>query len=345
MLPLTRAVQLRTMECDDVGRVSSFLRRINGQDPTPNFSAECLRWKYLQPRPEWSGCRGFLLEKSGGIVGFGGVLPTSLQLQNGTTTKAATLIDWAGDPSTPGAGIMVMNKVAKMTGPMFIIGGSDAALRVLPNIGFRPLQSISGYACWLRPYKEFAKRPKTGRSLLRLAHGTYCGLRFRPQARRSHWEAKPLTDFGAFAIPLLNREPSTTECVPVRSLETLNYMLRCPTVKTTGFMLEREGLIAGYFLSATVGWESRLLDISIGSDEQRDWNDACLAVVHTLLQESEVCRIFAWASAPRLREALIANGFWFQGRKPLMLRDPDASLGPGPRLNLQMLDGEAAFLL
>lgn len=344
MLAVSRAVQLRTMESDDLDSVSRFLRRINGNDPTANFSVESLRWKYLEPRPEWNGGRGFWLERSGAIVGFGGVLPTVFRVPNGTTTNAATLIDWAGDPSSPGAGIMVMNKVAKMVRSMFIIAGSEPALRVLPNIGFRPLRSIDGFSRWLRPYKEFAKRPKSVRSLLRLAHATCCGLRFK-HARPSDWESEPLTEFGESVMPFLNPEPARTECLPQRSLETLNYMLRCPTVKIRSFLLLRKNQIAGYFLSATTGWESRLLDFSIGSHEQRDWNDACSAVVRTLLGAPEVCRIFAWASAPRLREALTANGFWLQGRKSLMLRDPDVSLGQRPQLDLQMLDGEAAFLV
>jgi hypothetical protein len=341
---ITGSMQLRAMEDDDVETVSSFLLRINRRCVSPNFTAEALRWKYLQPRPEWEGSRAFVLRKAGVPVAFGGILPTILRLPDGKGLNSATLIDWAGDHSTPGAGIIVMNNVSQMAGPIFIISGSDDALRVLPNIGFRRLPSITAYSRWVRPYLEFAKRPKKARSFLRVAHGTYCALRFRPR-EHSEWEAKPVTQFDEVVIPFLNREPATSACVPLRQIDTLNYVLRCPIVKTTGFLLQRKGFTAGYFLSATVGWECRLLDISIDSDEQSDWNSACSVAVSTIAREPEVGRIFAWAFAPRLRAALIVNGFWLQSRKSLMLRDPARSLSQEPQINLQMLDGEAAFLV
>src|SRR5689334_3108480 len=102
--------QLRAMGAADIDLVSRFLLKVNRLDENVNFLPESMRWKYLEPRPDWSGTsRGFLLEKAGRVFAFGGVLPARLGLPDGRNVNSGTLIDWAADSSMPGAGVILMN--------------------------------------------------------------------------------------------------------------------------------------------------------------------------------------------------------------------------------------------
>jgi hypothetical protein len=121
-------------------------------------------------------------------------------------------------------------------------------------------------------------------------------------------------------------------------------MLRCPAVEMKGFLLRRNQSVVGYFLLARTGWEGRLLDIFVSSDNPQDWRCAAATATHAIADEPEVCRIFAWAVAPRLRNALVQNGFWQQDEVSIAVRDPRNLLEGAFPASLQMFDGESAYL-
>jgi hypothetical protein len=332
---------LRAIEAKDLGPVATFLLKVHGLDAASNFDTRVLNWKYLSPRSEWTGSRGFVLEKDGRIIAYGGVLPTVFRLPNGDVCKSVTLIDWAAERSVPGAGVALMSKVLQKAGTIFIIGGTPAARKVLPQIGFRGAGDVTAYARWVRPWKEFWIRRKTPRSALRLAHAVAHSICSKGTFVKD-WDSELVNKFDGSLQTLLDRRPgSMTFCQ--RSVESLNYMLKCPAVEMKGFLLRRKQSVMGYFILGKTGWEGRLVDILVDSDDPQAWELACATATHTITNEPEVCRIFAWATAPPLREGLIKSGFWLQDKKPVMVRDPRNAL-LGAALDLQLFDGEGAFL-
>lgn len=332
---------LRAIEARDLEDVSEFLIRVRASDADASFAApRMLEWKYLRPRSEWADSRGFVLEKDGRIVAFGGVIPAELCLSGGGVVKTGTIIDWAADRSVPGVGVIVLTKVLNKTGTMFILGGTQAARDVLPKIGFRSVDGVPAFARWVRPWKEFRTRPKTSRSALRLLHGL---SHWRSRRVVKDWDSVPVKEFSPSLEPLLNRRwNSETFCR--RTVENLNYMLQCPAVEMQGFLLRRNKTVVGYFVVAKTGWEARLLDICVGSDQPEDWQSGVSTAVHAVGSDPRVCRIFAWAVAPKLQDCLVQNGFWRQEEKPIVVRDPKNLLAGVFPLNLQMFDGESAYL-
>lgn len=333
---------LRAIEHRDVPAVSQFLIRVRGADAKASFaSPPMLEWKYLLPRSEWAESRGFVLEKDGQIVAFGGVIPAQISLPNGDTVKSGTIIDWAADRRVPGAGVIVLNKLLNKTGTMFIPGGTKAARDVLLKVGFRSTEGVPLFALWVRPLKEFWMRPKTCRSALRLLHGI---SHFRPRwSQTRDWESVPVKEFDQSLEPILNRhDQSSSFCH--RTVENLNYMLRCPAVKMNGFLLCRKGEMVGYFILAKAEWEGRILDICVDSSRKEDWNPALATATRTIASEPEICRILAWAGSPKLRDALVQRGFWQHHETPITFRDPKNVLNRAFPLALQMFDGESAYL-
>jgi hypothetical protein len=334
---------LRAIEAKDIDAVSAFLLKVHQLDAAPNFEPRALNWKYLYPRSEWTGSRGFVLERDRRIIAYGGVLPAVLQLPNGEVCKSCTLIDWAADRTVPAAGVALMNKVLEKAGTMFIIGGTPTARKLLPKIGFRSAGEVTAYARWVRPLREFWIRPKTSRSILRLAHSVAHSIHSKSTSVKD-WDSVRVNQFEQSLQILLNRQ-SASMTFRQRSVETLNYMLKCPALEMSGFLLRRKQAVVGYFILGKMEWEGRLVDILVDSADPQAWELAYATATHAIVNEPKVCRIFAWATAPPLREALLKNGFWLQDKKPIVVRDPRNLLVDALPFDLQLMDGEAAFLV
>jgi len=334
---------LRPIEALDLKKVSEFLLKTHGLTESATFACpSVLEWKYLLPRSGWTGARGFVLEKKDRIIAYGGVIPAVFKLPSGESIPSATVIDWAADPSVPGAGIILINKLQEQAGPVFVIGGSAASRRVLPKIGFRAAGEISSYSAWVRPWKEFRRRTKSGRSLLRLAHGFTHPMHV-DQAPTEGWEATAVEEFESSLQKLLdNRVARLPWCG--RTVGDLNYMLLCPAVPMKGFLLRRRGNTVGYFILGNAGWEGRVVDLQLSLDDPKDWKSAYGVAVNAICRCPDICRISAWAMPP-VSDVLLDLGFWLQGTKPILLRDPSNKLARAFPADLQLLDGEAAFLV
>ncbi len=334
---------LRAIESQDLDRVSEFLVRIHQRNASAPFAdRRVLHWKYLWPRSNWVGSRGFVLERDGKILAHAGVVPTVFRLSTGETVRSATVIDWAAARSAPGAGVTLMVQVADRVGAVFVIGGAPPARRIEPKIGFRNAGVARAYVRWVRPWREFRIRPKTPRSALRLLHGMARSLGPKPTCE-PEWDSVLINEFDESLETLLNGKPvSLTLCQ--RTVEDLNYMLQCPAMEMKGFLLRRRESVVGYFIVAKAGWEARIVDIFVNSDKPRDWRLAYGTAAHAVGRCPEICRIRARATVPLFVEALIQNGFWLQHEDPIMIRDPRSLLASAFPINLQMFEDDAAYL-
>ena len=337
------SAMLRPIEAQDLTRVSEFLYQTHGLSMPATFADQSvLEWKYLYPRSDWTGARGFVLEKKGRIIAYGGVVPALFRLPSGESIRSATVIDWAADPSVPGAGIILINKLQEQAGAVFVIGGSAAARRVLPKIGFCTAGEICAYASWVRPWKEFRRRAKSTRSFLRLAHG-FINPMHLDQTLIAGWSSAAVEAFDVSMQKLLDDRVARLPWCS-RTVEHLNYMLQCPAVPMKGFMLRRRDETVGYFILGKAGWEGRVVDLQLNLEDLTEWKAAYGMAINALCRDPDICRIVAWATPP-VSEVLLELGFWLQGKKPILVRDPAKQLERAFPADLQLLDGEAAFLV
>jgi hypothetical protein len=333
---------LRATEQKDLPALARFLIRVYKFGSSDyHADTELLKWKYLRPRPGWRGGRSYFLEKEGQIVAHCGVCPAIFQLPNGNAVDSLTLMDWAADYSSPGAGIVLFRKLMEMASTSYIIGGVPAARQIHRRIGFQPVGEAQTYAGWLRPLREFRIRRRTLRSALRVLHGLAHPLRNRSRVTGA-WDFTPVDQFDDSLLPILNRaERPWTFCK--RTLADLNYLLECPHLKMRGFLLRRHGNVVGYFIIAIAEWEARLLDLMVDSDCTNDWNLACAIVTRAAKLDPDICRIRILATLPLLRQALVRNGYWCQYKEPIVIHDPSRSLDRAFPVSFQLFDNDSGY--
>ncbi len=331
----------RVLESKDIPALAEFLARVYRFDSSHRrVDHNLLVWKYLEPRPGWPGARSYVIEKEGRIIAHCGVCPVTFQLQAGTLINGVTMMDWAADAPSPGTGILLFRRLMEMAPVSFVIGGSQITRRILPRIGFTQVGEALTYSAWLRPWRELRARSFTGRSVLRLLHGMTHPVRRRGWSGDG-WAYRQIRAFDKSLEPVLDHARRWTACK--RTLADLNYLLKCPHLKTTGFLLLRQDRLAGYFVVARSTWEARVLDWLVDSDNASDWQAACYTMTSAIRRDSEACRIRAQSTIPALSQALAGNRYWYQYKEPLFLCDPSHALDQAMPAAFQLCDGDAGY--
>lgn len=345
---------IRATQHTDLPALAEFMARVYHFEPADyHADPQFLDWKYLHSREGWEGSRSYVLEKDGQIVAHCGICPVTFHLPDRPPVNSVTLTDWAADPAAPGVGVMLYRQLMAMAPTSFVIGGAPATRLMVPRIGFRHVGEALTYAAWLRPWREFRTRPRTGKSILRLLHGLTHPTR-SPRQTTAGWDFAPVnqfddsqfddSQFDDSLLPLLNDTKRTwTFCG--RTIEDLNYVLKCPHLNMQGFLLRRQGQLIGYFIigRGNPDWEARLLDLVVNSADADDWNSACAAVTKAAQLDPEVCRIRALATFPILSQALARNGYWCQYKEPIMIHDPTNALDRAFPISFQLIDGDSGY--
>jgi hypothetical protein len=333
---------LRATEPSDLPALARFLVRVYKFEPSDlHADLRMLEWKYLCPRPGWDGSRSYVLEKGGEIVAHGGVFPVTFRLPTGGTVGSLTIADWAADPAIPGVGVILYRKLMQMAPTSFDIGGAAVTREILPRIGFRSVGEALTYAGWLRPWREFRTRPRTGRSVLRLLHGWTHPMHVR-SLPGTRWESVPVGEFDDSLQPILSGAKRTWS-FGQRTIAALNYLLKCPHLEMRGFLLRRQGRLVGYFVLGRLSWEARLMDLFVDSEDVDDWKLACAAVTNRALLDREVCRIRVLSTVPILSQALVWNGYWCQYKEPIVMHDPTNVLNSAFPMSFQLFDDDCGY--
>jgi len=332
----------RAIGPSDLPALARFLVRVYKFEPSDlHADPRMLEWKYLYPRPDWEGSRSYVLEKDGEIIAHGGVFPVTFRLPTGDTVGSLTITDWAADPAIPGVGVMLYRKLMQMAPTSFDIGGAAATREMLPRIGFRNIGEAVTFAGWLRPWREFRRRPGTGRSVLRLLHGWAHPAHIRSQPG-AQWESVPVGEFDDSLQPILSGAKRPWS-FGQRTVAALNYLLKCPHLEMQGFLLKRQSRLVGCFVLGRLSWEARLLDLVVDSEDVDDWKLACAAVTNQALLDREVCRIRVMSTVPILSQALAWNGYWCQYKEPIVMHDPMNVLNGAFPMSIQLFDDDSGY--
>ena len=215
---------------------------------------------------------------------------------------------------------------------------------MLPKIGFKVYGALEVYARVIRPWKQFASRPKSvvWRDAARLGRNVLWSLETLP-AREEGWSAVPATAAEIAGAAFESRRPKSF-CAGRRSAELLEYLLECPIARCSLFAMSRNGAPCGYFLLNKVGGQCRIIDLSVNSDDECDWRPAYRLALRTAAAARDVCEVSAVASLPWVAAILRESGFRLRDTWPVLLFDPQRVLEKRPTIVLQMVDCDAFYL-
>jgi hypothetical protein len=326
-------------ECE-LDEVKGFLCGVFGVKETyAMFQPEVLRWKCLAPHPFWSGSRGYALRYKGELAAFGCLAPCRFLTGSATVASCCT-IDWAASQKVPGAGVMLYRHIQSLTGAMINIGGSNDARRVLPRMGFQERLALESYTRVLRPLRQWRQTPRDWKSPLRWARD--CRELLRPaQGAPGGWRARRITSFDQLA-PDLFPDPAVTRAVVCeRTAESLNYSLACPAARMEAYVLDRDGAPCGYFLLSRSGYQCRIADLWVRSEDGRHWAAAYAAA--TAAAGLEATQVTAAASTALPCGALRQAGYRRTQGEPVFVLDPGGLLGGRSDLAIGLLENDGYY--
>lgn len=309
----------------------------------PVVRADVERWKYWQPRADWTGSRSFVLADNGKLIAHGAIVPGELTWAAGRA-RVVFVVDWAADSALTGAGASLMKQIGRLADGMLAVGGTSQTRQILPHLGFRPVGQVTGYVRAIRPWRIFgAAAPFSARLLLRFARSAVWAVgassRGRGDFRLGRITPETLVDLRP-ALPA----PTGDVAVFSRSEVSLRHALECPLVPMELHALERSGRVQGYFLLAIAGRQARLADCWMVSQDPADWRSLVQCAVQRAGQHPEVAEVTAWASEALLSTCLVQCGFHARNLQPVSLMMRPGSAAPPASVRVQMLETDMAYL-
>lgn len=324
--------------------LTEFLLEVFGMgQEAPFVRPEMMQWKYFEPRPDWSGPRSYLLRRQERIFAHGCVVPETFRTPRGRVTSMR-VIDWAGSPSVPGAGVLVMRKLAELTDTVLAIGGSPDAIRVLPRMNFEHRGDVDVYVRVVRSWRQFRTDPfpRGWKAPLRLARNALRSRQPLPSLP-GDWTATRVDRFDEAIEPALSFQPKTFTTTE-RSYGMLNHMLSCPGGAFSGFVLEQAQQVRGHCILSHIAGQTRIAEVWVNSEHPEDWHAAIDLATLQAISNPETCEIVAVTSIRLGREALRRNGYRYHRRDPIFILDPQRRLADAPELNLNLFAGDESYL-
>ncbi len=344
------APQLQSTTLSDLDAVAEVLvAGFKAAPDAPFVDRGLLQWKYFEPGPSWEGARSYLLRNGDRIQAHCGVSPINLRFADGVVT-CLCFMDWVSAQNFPGAGVLLKRKIMGFAETALVVGGTDDTRAVIPRLNYKIVGDVGVFARVVRPWKQFRTRPTEGivKDVARLARNAVWSRARAKAIIPEDWSAVRLQSFDS-AVSHVLRRLSFAHPTPERSADYLNYWLRCPAARVTGFSILNGSRIRGYFLLIRMGGQARIIDIRLaplagsGSNEQADWNAAYALAAKTAEEDPETCEVSAVASTEFAQAALLASGFRRKGSLPLALYDPREKLSAAPAIFWNMIDGDFAY--
>ena len=308
----------------------------------PIANPELMRWKYFQPRLDWSGPRSYVLKQEERIVAHVGFFPLTFLLASGEVAGVHPM-DWVTSLRGAGVGARLMRELAALAEVLLTTGGSLKAQKALPKAGFQPYGSLDLFARVARPWSQIRSLPsKRWRTPLKLARNTVWSR--TPLAPAGEWWALPVSRLDAGTLPASLNRTSDAVTPLKRSPPMFEYMLACPGVVFSASLLLEGKKTRGYFVLSRVGLQTRIADLFLDSDRPADWRAAFSVASRTAAEDRSTCELMAGASTQLTRDAILANGFRLRRHDPIFIYDPKSLLTSAPPVNLNLLDGDEFYM-
>ncbi|MFN0169838.1 MAG: hypothetical protein ACKV22_25730 [Bryobacteraceae bacterium] len=322
--------------------VRKFLEGEFGRDEPRKQTDAFWRWKCTEPHPFWPESRGFLRRSGGEIVAYGGLIPLRFLTAHGSV-PSGHVIDWAATRRVPGAGIRLYKAIAERAGSAIGIGGAASTRELLPLIGAVKHQSVFSFQRVVNPLGLTLTGRKDWKLPARFLRALRYALPPLPHVPSS-WEAVPVSRFDDSVTPVLPRPSHRNIVVPERTVDLLNYWLRCPIAGTQGYLLVRDGQITGYFLLSVVPPAGRISDLWIDSDRIELWRYAYSLAFRSVAQLPGVLVADTMSGDPLVCAALQQMSLRQMSANQVFLLDRNRTLPAGVPIALSMTDYDAFYL-
>jgi hypothetical protein len=337
------STRFRPTSPDDAAAIAQLMQQVFGMDSDhPGLDAKQMAWKYWRKHPEWEGSRGFVVERDGNILAHGSVIPLRCAW-GGLRLKLVELVDWVAQPNSTGAGIALLKRVAQAAEGMFIAGGTEMTQKILPALGFRESASATNFALPLRPLARLrADSVDSWKPLARFARNTIWKSR-AASAISPGWKTRRIAPAGLAAAPFPMPRPSgRAAAVFERSVPAIAYMLECPAAPAEFYLVERNGVVCGYFILTLALAQCRVADAWLESNLQDDWQALYQLAASAAKAHPAVTEIVTVAGDRASAQGLALAGFRPRGQVALRFLIP--KIEPPAEIRYQMVDNDAAYL-
>jgi len=335
------ATEIVALQPEEQEIAAHFLASVFAVSPDfPFIDPLLFHWKYFLPRSDWSGPRSWVLKEDGHILAHAGIWPLSFLLP-GKEVRSMHIIDWAGKPDAAGAGVVLYREVARQASTLLGVGGSRIARKVVRMLGFPEPGRCETYVRVIRPWRQHRTRGALGPSwkkALKLLRNTVWSLAAKGAA--AGWSAKAVDSFSESVTRLWERHDRSRWTFVQRTPAFLNYVLACPA-GCRGFLLFRNGELAGRLLLSQQAGQTRVADLWIASGEPGDWAAAYALAIEVAGMDPRCCELTVRCSTPLVKSALLANGFRFSHDEPIWLHDPSGLMNGAAPLHIQALDSDS----
>lgn len=333
--------EFRATSPEDADRIAAFLNGVFHAEAGSAFTQRAnLEWKYWTPRFDWQGSRSFVLERGEEITAHSGVWPLELCSES-RTWKVIHLIDWAAGEGSVGAGVVLLQRLARSAEMILAIGGSDKTRRIMPSLGFREVCTYGDFARPVRPLQQaLAHQYRNWKLPFRWLRNTMWSL--LPGGRTPEdWSAAPVSPEGLDERALPRGSAELLLCS--RRRELFAYLCGCPCARFEFFQLRQKGEVAGYVCVSFVPGIARIADLWVRSAKLEDWTAAYRLATVLARAPKDVFEVQAASSFRLGTQALLQAGYRQRGQAPVFLLDAKQSLPGGREFSFQMIDYDEAF--
>jgi hypothetical protein len=340
--PARRASLFRPSSPADADAIQHLMSGVFGMPGYhPAFRRDLMEWKYWADHPEWTGSRGYVMEREGKIIAHGSVIP--LQCAWGDRRiPMVELIDWVALPDAAGAGITLLKKVGELTGGIFIAGGTEMAQKALKALGFKEVESAIQFAMPLRPFARLrAERLDSWRPLARYGRNLLWSMRAASSVP-AEWTSRQIDARDLPSLSFPHPRPFMPEvAVFERSAQALSHFLTCPLTPSASYVVERAGIVCGYFVLAFAGAQCRIVDAWIEPPEGNKWDALYRLAAIAARSNPSAVELVTVASEPVAAMVLPRVGFVARGRLPLRIWIPKSDTPSTVRY--QLIDNDIGF--
>lgn len=319
----------RETTADDCARLTEFLAKsFNTTAAAPSLHPALMAWKYWELREDWREPRSYVLERDNRIIAHAGLCP--LVFSGSPPVRGVHMIDWAGAQDSPGAGLLIVQKLAAMFDFIFAIGGSEMTRKVLPAFGFIETAEAWTAALPLRPLRQiFTHQHRNWKLAARLARNL-AWSKSRGAKLPSGWKV----------VAIAPSEIIATSRTP----EFFQYFLRCPTARFSLHGVMNESGLQGHFVIGVVRGQARVAGVWLREPSQGNWRIAYTLARRTAMKLGDAFELAARGTKGPSAIAAAESGLRLIDSAPVYLLNKKSNFTFPGDFQFQFADDDEAFL-
>lgn len=332
---------LRPTSIGDLNALREFLARAFGVGPNaPSLDPALMSWKYWDRRDDWTGPRGYVLERDGAITAHAGIWP--MIFGAGTdAVQGIQMIDWASARESPGAGLALVQKLAAMFDFIYSIGGSEMTCKALPAFGFSEFTREWRGMRPLRPLQQIlTHQTRTWKLAPRLVRNWLWSIPKGSSPYRN-WNAIEIAPQEILReIDLAGVADARFSPRPPAFFE---YLLRCPVARFSLYGIVENGELRGHFAISVLRGQARVAGVWLREPVHETWAAAYYLAQQTALRLKGAYEIVAIGSEGPSRGGVAEAGFRTMQGPFVYLLDKRRKLPLSPEFQFQICDDDVAF--